>query len=232
MLNHIRAFFNFFSRMDRFLREPQLWTMNGFTTIYIGIILIGVLASLTSEILNQSIFEKPFIFLFGSFIYSTVPYLFFKSGKIKKYIFFGEYETIEEVIRKFNSKAYAFFVIFFSYMLLLPIFGIPLLLKLLEVSTILSFIRDNIVILIYTLLTVTSVVWFSYHIVNSSRLQKIKIKVALYTAVGTTVTLIRLKQIEQFSIVISCLLVSYLWVQYLIEIRSEEIELSNDDKDN
>lgn len=225
MIRVLRSLFQFLSRIDRFLRETQLWNLNGFTVIYFSLILIGGISLKINERYNLQFTKELFVFLFGTFIYSIIPYMVFKSGRIRKYLIFGERQLIEEVVKQFSNRAYIVFVLFFTYFLIIPIFGIPLLLQLFQFTAIVEFLKENLTVLIYSLLTLTSILWFSYHIVYlTESIQKIKIKVALYTAIGTTFTIVKLKHFEQFSIVISCLLVSYLWIQYLIEIRTEEIE--------
>jgi len=225
VLNLLRSFFNFIFKTDRFLRENQLWKMNGFILIFIGLIFFGAVTSKIGEYLGWEVINKPFVFLYGTFIYSTVPYLFFKSGKLKKYIIFGKKEGIEEVVTRFDSRAYIIFVLFFTYFLIYPLIGIPLIFNIFHISALVNYIWNNVVILMLALLAITSILWFSYHLVSSKvKLQKIKTKVALYTAIGTTFTLFNLKTFKYFTVAISCLLVSYLWIQYLIEVRTEEIK--------
>jgi len=228
VLNIIRAIFNLLSKSDRFLRENQLWNFNGFTIIFVGILIVGVVTSKIAELFNWAFMNEPFVFLYGSFIYSIIPYLFFKSVKLKKYLLFGEEIPIEELAKQFNTRAYFVFVVFFSYFLFFPLIGIPLMFNIFDISILKDFVWNNMGIIVLVLLTVTSILWFAYHLIAMNvRLQTIKTRVALYIAIGTTITLLNLKTFENFTTAVSCLLVSYFWIQYLIEIRTEEIEERN-----
>lgn len=227
MLNHLRTFFMVFSKIDEFLRKPHVWGMNGFMIVSSSILMFGVIGMQLDKLFETDLFIKPTTFLFGSLIYCILPYLFYKEEKIKKYIIWGEKESIEEITKKFNSKAYFVFVLFFSYFLIIPILGVPLMFQIFKIDILVEIIQKNLIIIVYILLSFTSILWFSYHIISKIvELQKIKVKVALYTAIGSTLAILQIKEFEQFSVVVSCLMVSYVWIQYIIELKSEE-EMGN-----
>ncbi|MGN7763385.1 hypothetical protein [Paenibacillus sp. 22594] len=229
MLRIIRCFFFTLSKIDLFLRQPFKWGMSGFQFIFCTLILFGVIGMKVDEFIGFDLFIKQTTFLMGTLIYCLIPYMFYKGDSVKKYILFGRKEAIEESSKKFNNKGYVLFVAFFSYFLFFPLLGIPMLIRIFQFNSAYNFIINNVVVLAYVLISITSILWFSYHIVNSKvSLQKIKIKVAQYIAIASTLALFKLRDFEQFTVVASCLVVSYLWIQYIIELRAEE-ELSLSD---
>ena len=223
MLVFLRQLFLILSNVDRFLRTPLIKDFNGFMVIWGSLLLLsGCLVSLDNK-LGTKIFSNLSIFMIVSIVSSFIPYLFYKSGTIRKFLIFGNKESIEVVTKRFNFIGYCLFVIFFSYFLLFPVIGIPLFFNLFNAEWVSTWLSNNISFVIYFLITVSSILWFSYHIINVTvTLPKIKIKLALYSAVGTSLTLINFRGFEYISIVLSCLLASYLWIQYLIELKSDE----------
>ncbi|MBE9917449.1 hypothetical protein G8C92_25890 [Paenibacillus donghaensis] len=223
MLKKLRFFFNVLSKIDRFLREPFIFGLNGFLSIAFIILIIGVVGMKVDDLFGFNFFIKQTSFYFGSFFYVLIPYIFFKEQNLRRYIIFGKKEKIEEISKRFDSRGYATFVLFFAYFSLIPILGIPMLLRIFELNVVSDYLSTNSIVITYILISITSIIWFSYHIVKYNvDLQEIKVKVAQYIAVVSIFTLLKVKDLEQFTVAASCLVVSYLWIQYIIELRIKE----------
>lgn len=128
-------------------------------------------------------------------------------------------------MREFTFKSYFVFVCVFSYVAMFPIIGIPILLKVFNIEFVFLFLIANIVGVLYTNVVLISILWFSYHIVYLTvNLQKVRIKIALFIAIGSTFAVVfNIMDIQDASVLMSCLLVSYFWIQYLIELKEDEI---------
>lgn len=77
----------------------------------------------------------------------------------------------------------------------------------------------------YIIVSLESVLWFAFHIIsNRILLQEIKIKVALYTAIATTISIIAemISGKDLLKLPISLIILSYLWITYLIELSTRE----------
>ncbi|HQL36168.1 MAG TPA: hypothetical protein PLG67_06175 [Bacillota bacterium] len=224
MLRFLKGLFTCISKVEKFLREKQIGKLRGSALIFLGIIIIGLFGMLLLDNFNNDFVMRLCAFFFGSFFYSVIPLAVIREGTIRKYIIFGRKSTFAEVIKRFNVRSYIVFLLVFSFVIFFPIVGIPILLSLFNIRFLADFLLTNFNKLIYINIIVSSFFWFVYHIVYETvKLQEVKIKVALFTAIATTITVILSSKIyEDFLFVISCLLLSYLWVQYIIEVKLAE----------
>lgn len=224
MLLFLKKLFRLLTKIDKFLREDQIKNLNGFTLIVYSIFAIGAVGVIVQKNLGSEVIIRFTAFIFGLFFYTTIPYIFFKSDGLKQYIVFGKKKTYEEIFKEFTLKSYVIFVMFFSYFAFFPVFGIPILLKLCNIDIASMLIKDHFNNILYINVIIASFFWFAYYIVESDiSLQRIRTRVALFTALGTTFTVVfNSNEYKNFLFIMSCLLLSYLWVQYLIEAKSEE----------
>lgn len=167
----------------------------------------------------------------GTFIYSLMPFAVYTEGKIRSFIVFGKKEKHTDIMKNFTFKSYIIFLFVFSYLAIFPMIGIPILFTIFNIEFLGVFLASNAVGVIYTNFVLISILWFSFHIVYSTvSLQKVRSRIAQYIAIGSTLTLIfNIHNIKDASFLMSCLLISYFWIQYLIELREEEIKTSMED---
>lgn len=225
MIRLLRQLFMTIKITDNFLSSKKVKDMSGGALIFYGIFLIAALGALLKEKFNCDLLVNLSGFLFASYIYIIImPFAILKHSNIKKYFIFGSSSTLEETFQKFTNRSYLIFLGYFAYTVIFPVVGISTLLGIFGVQYISDFLIKNISRIIYVFIVLGSFLWFSYHIVfDTVRLQKIKTKIALFTAIGTTVTFSFSTFISKdFIFIISCLVMSFVWVQYIIELKGEE----------
>lgn len=225
MLKIIKDIFEKLNKIEGAMRKEYFGTFNGSFILLLSIIVFCALGYYINDYFHVDIVMNISVFMMASFIYIIIPFAVFKEGEVKKFILFGRKEKFEDVIKDFSIKSYIVFVCVFSYLLSYPVIGIPLFMKIFNFNFVFSFVMANINGVLYINMVFASIAWFSYHIVYLTvSLQKIRGIIALYIAIGSTASLIfNINNIEDAAFIMSCLLVSYFWIQYLIELKDAEI---------
>lgn len=227
MLKILRKLFSLLSSFDKFLKLNQVKEFNGFVLVLLGIFGLAALGMFLQDKFNNEIVFRFAVFVFGAFWYLLIPYGFFRFEGLRKYIFWGKRQTYGEIFRQFGLKSYAVFLLFFSYTTMFPVIGIPALLNMYKIHFIYRYVFAHFSTLIVFNVLLASVFWFAYHVIYLSvTLQEIKTKVALYTAIGTSITVFinNLGAFKNLYSIVAYLLLSYLWVRYLIELKALELE--------
>lgn len=216
MLRIFEVILIFIFKFNEILTKKVYRNTNGASLIFIFILCGSFLGYVIEKYLHSNIVIHIFARLMGIYIYILIPFAFLSHGEIKKYIFFGKKYYYREIINKMNILSYLFFVFWFSIILIYPIFGIPIMLDLKFVFNV------KIDLVLVFILFISSIFWFAYHIVfDTVPLQIVRKELTLYIAVTSTISLLFLE--EGFKVIVSCLILSYFWVQYLIESKECKI---------
>lgn len=225
MLEFIRKFFDALFRVHQFITKKYCGKYSVFMLILSFVLIFACFGQLLYEKYQSEIILKVCGVLYINTICFLIPYLFFVEGDFKKYIIFGEKEKYIKLLNQFNFRSYIIFICKFSFLLYFPLIGLAMTLNVCNISFIYEKIMLNTDIVMYICSTIISILWFSYHIINSDvSLQLIRVAVNRYIAFGSTLILIfDLIKFEELTLNVSFLLVSYFWIQYLIELRECEI---------
>lgn len=226
MLKCIRSIFKRIEKLEKKLSREYFGSYKGFLLVFVGILIIAGFGAYLKDHFHNDILFRFAVVLMGSYMYLLIPVAFYREGTLKTYIVWGKKEKLSEIIKRFSFGSYFKILCAFSILLIFPLLGIPFLLSLIGINLIDSYISEHVTYFLYANTVFVSIWWFTYHIVYTLvSLQKIRAKVAQYIAIGSTLTLLfNAQKIEDASLLMSCLLVSYFWIQYIIELRAEEIE--------
>lgn len=218
MLKFLRRLFDFFPKIDQFLRNKLIKNITGNVLIFYVYAFIFLIGLVINSIWQNDLLRKITYYTLFVFILVPIPYMMFKFDGVRKFIFFGEKQTYEEIFKQFNFRSYFIFVFVFSYFVLIPIVGIVSILKI--------DLTSNYSTILLIIMILASFFWFAYYIVKSNiPIQKIKTKLSFYTALGSTLSFIFKAMVYfEFDYIIGGLLLSYLWIRHLMELKSEELE--------
>ena len=87
-----------------------------------------------------------------------------------------------------------------------------------DILTYLFFNINYLIITVSIIFSLISIFWFSYLIIYKIlKKQVIKAKLNLFIAIASTLNLFQIGQIKEFIISFSIIIVSYRWINYLIE---------------
>lgn len=221
----LRKFFNIINRIGDFLFIKHVGAFNGFTTIFVSIILFVGFSNFifTGELYHLIVFLLILLFCIA------VTYAFINEKGIRKYIVFGKRKSFKEMFRTFSFPSYCVSLIFISIFLCIPIIGILLVLTVIgktEFQEIQEILLHHKLVISYTVLLIETILWFAYHIVSGKAdIQDIKIKLMLFSAVAVTILILSdvFWELENFKLLAGYILASYFWVNFLIEMRVKEL---------
>lgn len=168
--------------------------------------------------------------LIGIYIYLLIPFAFYKYEKVRKYIIFGKIISYSELLSNLSFISYLHFIIRFSFVLVYSLAGLVSIIVLLGLNP-LDFFYKNIYFVLIVIISIESIIWFSYHITKSIELlSRIKKELSFYVAIVSTLSFIAFP--EQFKLIISCLVISYFWVQFLIDSKEYQLDTIKKNKQN
>ena len=215
MLEFLRISFMLVRKIDLFLSEKKYKEMTGLNFLMIVSFIAGSLTySITDSI--PKIFLSFYIIVMGLIVFF---------GGIRA-IFFKKY-SLRELFKDFSFKSYIVCLVFMSFILLVATMCLSFSIFLVTGDMIFPKSREGINVIYYGILCIESVLWFSFHILfNKVPLQDIKVKIAQYSAMIATLLLGgELIYGEGFlKLPIAFIVLSYLWITYIVELRVREIE--------
>lgn len=210
MLKVFEIILIFIFKIDDLLTKKLFKEIKGALFILLCLFCASILGFLIDQYLHSNIVFLITARLIGIYIYLLIPFAFLSYGEVKKYMFFGKKYYYKEIFKKMNILSYLLFVFWFSTILLYPIIGMSIMLNINFVFNI------NKVLMLIFVLFISSIFWFAYHIVfDTEPLHIVRKELTLYIAVMSTISLFFLD--GYFNIIITYLILSYCWVQYLIE---------------
>ncbi|WP_432405707.1 hypothetical protein [Wukongibacter sp. M2B1] len=226
MLDMLRYFFEASRKVDKFIYKKHIKSYNAVIVIFIVLLAMVSVSIYINDHLNNDFLLRIALFTLGSYMCLIMPYIFYREGEIRRYILWGDKEKYIDVLKRFTIKSYLVFLFEISYLVVIPLLGFSNLPLIFNIKFINRFALENIIELFYITITLISILWFSYHIVYLTvPLQKIRIKITKYIAIGATLSLIiGNREFRDISILFSCLLISYFWIQYIIELKEEELQ--------
>lgn len=81
--------------------------------------------------------------------------------------------------------------------------------------------------IVFTIYAVMTVLWFAYNLIYSNRLSKLRKNLQLYICIVTFIQIFMLKKINSFEYGISVLIITYTYIQYLFENKTNIDEEKN-----
>lgn len=222
MIKKLNKIFRFIFRVDEFLNEEQLFKIRGAELIVIVLFSVGLIGMWVQDIFHSDLIMRIATFFIGTSIYLVIPYVVIKKWEIRKYLLFGKKQELNTVIKSFSFKSYLVFVFYFSYFLVFPIVGIPLFFRLFNINFLLNIVQNNLLQINYFSIFLASFFWFAYHIILFNQdLSQAKEKLALFTALATTIsTILSNVLLGDLKFILAYILLSYAWIRYLIECKA------------
>lgn len=226
MLKIIKGIFVNVKRVNDFLKSNIYKEWNSTLLIFACIFAAFSIGVLIYKYFENWILMKVCVAFLISYIYFIIPFAFFSFDDVRKYFFFGEKCNYMDILNRLDIISYLFFVFRFSMILVYPVMSIPFVLKVFNID-IISYVMSNIDIIIIIIISLNSIFWFAYHIIfETVPLSKIKIELTLYVAVASTLIILIFD--DTMKVVISNLIISYFWIQYLISLKEHELEQLGD----
>ena len=84
------------------------------------------------------------------------------------------------------------------------------------------FIQNQINI-IFTIYGILTILWFAYQLIYTNELSKLRKQLQLYIFIVTILQLFVVNKYSTFEYSISVLIITYTYIQYLFEIKSEKL---------
>lgn len=213
MIKIFKCFFDVIWNLELFLEKKILPGINRYQAIFMLQLSIGI-------IIYYVIGFIPKIYLIAFLVSFIVIYSF----RFLKYRFFNS-SSLKSIFSDFSLKSYFLSLIFISMFLFFIFQFINFIIFIATGENIGPKTPQEFVNTFYIIVSLESVLWFAFHIIsNRILLQEIKIKVALYTAIATTISIIAemISGKDLLKLPISLIILSYLWITYLIELSTRE----------
>lgn len=213
MIKFFKCFFEVIWKLELFLEKNILPGIDVYQAIFMLQLSIGIF-------IYYVIGFIPRIYLITFLVSFLVIYFI----GLLKYRFFNN-SSLRSIFSDFSLKSYFLSLIFMSMFLFFIFQFIYFIIFIATGENIGPKTPKEFVNTFYIIASLESVLWFAFHIIfNRTLLQEIKIKVALYTATATTISIIAemISGKDLLKLPISLIILSYLWITYLIELSTHE----------
>ncbi|UTC83991.1 hypothetical protein [Treponema denticola] len=210
-LSYFKILFDFFNKYVLFLKKQVTPFLTVAGVMFLSLICVAVVLFKLSEkinflkLLSFYAFSLSFIFLV-----ILIPIANIKIGKSLTII---------------SHKSYFYFIFFIGLFVWLILSETIKFFPSIDYTKIFIDNTVNIIITIYAFLTIA---WFSYHLVYTNELSKLRKNLQIYIVLITFFQLFVLKKYMNFDYCISILVITYTFIQYLFE--SKNLEMENNKK--
>lgn len=127
---------------------------------------------------------------------------------------------LSKALRTTSHKSY-FYFIFFGSILVLNI--ISEIIKIFPAINYQKVFIQNQINIIFTIYGILTILWFAYQLIYTNELSKLRKQLQLYIFIVTILQLFVVNKYSTFEYSISVLIITYTYIQYLFEIKSEKL---------